>query len=85
MKKKKRIGRPPAKWMFQLANFGCDKTWIDAYETADLLEQNFKTVKSFLRKLDIDTKHVIENGKARTFYKITELKSATKKYIEPWM
>lgn len=85
MTEKKRMGRPPAEWMFELAQINVRSTWIDAYEIAELYGLNINTVKSHLVKLNVSPKHLIENGRAKAKYKTTELKQAARKYIDAWL
>lgn len=85
MDKKKRIGRPPASWMFKMVNIRLDKQWTDAYEVADIFGLNVNAVKSFFRNLSLKPSHRIENGKARAQFKVKELKEAARLYIEPWL
>lgn len=85
MTEKKKMGRPPASWMFSLAHISPSKPWMDAYEIAELFGLNIKTVKSHLSKLKIIPKHVIKNGKAKAQFKTKELRTAAKIHIEPWM
>lgn len=83
-KEKKRIGRPPAKWMFEVLDIDFADSWTDAYEISEVLKLNTNTVKSFLGKLHTKPKHVIENGVARARYRVSDLKIGVKGYVEPW-
>ena len=85
MKKIKKIGRPPAKWMFEIHKTEFLSTWTDAYEIARILSLNVRTVKSFLAKLKVKPKHVIEGGTARARYKVSEIRKGAKEYVEPWV
>lgn len=85
MTSKKKMGRPPASWMFELVDLELDGPWTDAYEVADHLGVNAKTVKSFFEKLDIKPKHEVENGKVRARFKIAELRRAAGAYVKPWL
>lgn len=83
--KNKRMGRPPAPWMHQFLDLKIDSLWTDAYDIAKHMDMNPRTVKSFLQKLNVEPKHVVENGKARARFKVKELKIAAKAYIKPWL
>jgi hypothetical protein len=81
----KKMGRPPASWMFKLADLPIRKQWTDAYEVAEILGLHVKTVKSFFSKLPIQPLHIVENAKTRAQFKVKELKEAAKSYVEPWL
>lgn len=85
MTTKKKMGRPPAPWMFDLVELKLNGQWTDPYEIAAHFQINAKTVKSFIEKLGIKPKHEIENGVARAYYKVSELKRATELYVKPWL
>lgn len=86
MKKiKKKLGRPPAKWMFEVLEMDFADSWTDAYEIAQALKQNVRTVKSFLGKLEITPRHVVDGGKARAKYKVGDVRKGVKGYVEAWV
>ena len=85
MLEKKKIGRPPANWMFKLIDLNLSEQWTDAYEIADKLKLNVKTVKSFFYKLNIQPKHVVIKGKARAQFNVNDLRQAIKLRIKPWL
>ena len=84
MEKRKRMGRPPASWMFKLVEIQFKNNWTDAYEVSSLLKTDFKKIKLFFAKLPIKPKYEIENGKSRARFKARDLKKATENYINPW-
>ena len=79
------MGRPPAAWMFKLLELKLENQWTDAYEISDCFKLTVSTVKKFLIKLELEKKHEVINGKAHTKYKLTDIKKATKSYLEPWL
>lgn len=86
MKKvRSRMGRPPAEWMFEVPKLKLSNSWTDAYEIADALKQNVKTVKSFLSKLEIKPKHEVEAGIVKARFRVSDLKKAAEIYIQPWL
>lgn len=85
MAEKKKMGRPPAEWMFKLRDYPFDKQWTDTYEVAKNLGIHVKTVKSFLDKLKVKPRHIIIDAKTRAQFKVKDLKEATRLYIEPWV
>ena len=85
MGKQKKMGRPPASWMFELIEVKFDKQWTDAYEVSKYFGIRIRTVKSFFYKLHTKAIHTIENGRAKAQFNVKELKEATKLYIEPWL
>ena len=84
MKKRKRMGRPPAQWMFELINIKFDRHWTNAYQVASLLNTDFKKIKLFFAKLPIKPKYEIENGISKAQFKVSELKKSVKDYTDPW-
>ena len=84
MIKRKRMGRPPAPWMFKLVDLQFNTQWTDSSEVACTLEVKSKTVRSFFEKLSVTPKYEVNKGQARAKFKVSELKKAAKEYITPW-
>lgn len=82
MIKKKKMGRPPAAWMFQLLELKLSESWTDCHEVSELLNVHLKTVQSFFRKLDVEPTHEVRNGIAHARFKVSELKQAAKNYVK---
>jgi hypothetical protein len=86
MRTKKKMGRPPAPWVYEIVSFKMnDDQFIDVYELAIKLNVPVSSLKAFLRKANAKRKHEIQNGKARALFKVKDLKTAAKNYLKPWL
>lgn len=85
MIKRKRMGRPPAPWMYQLEDLKIEENrWVSIQEISDEIGVHINTAKSFLRKREVKRKHEVINGRTKMKFKVKDLKKAAKEYITPW-
>lgn len=85
MGKKKRLGRPPAEWMFKVVELNLDDAWTDPYEISNRFSLNVNTVKSFFEKLKLKPKYEVENGTVRARFRVSDFKRAAAAHVEPWL
>lgn len=85
IKKRVRMGRPPAKWVYKMLNLQIpDNFWMDKHELSDLLGVPVLSVKEFMPKLGLAKKYELEDGTIRVKYKYNDIKKAVKEYVAPW-
>lgn len=83
--KKSRMGRPPAPWARELVNLPFpDDSWVSLQELSGKLNISFLTLKVFLNRFTIIKKYEFENGAIRSKYKMSEIKTVIKNYINQW-
>jgi hypothetical protein len=86
MKATKKIGRPPAPWVFEMARLDQESNiWLDITEISDIFNVHVNTAKTFLSKTSVDRKYEIVNGRTKMKLKVSDLKKAAQDYIRPWM
>ena len=85
MNSKKKMGRPPAPWVHEIANLTItDSQWLDVYELSNIIEVSVLSLKAFIRKAQVKRKHEVNEGQVKAKFKVKELKKAAKEYITPW-
>lgn len=86
MGRKKRIGRPPALWVHEIANLAKrDDQSFDVYELCEVTGVPVGSLKAFIRKAEVRRKHETNNGQVKAIFKVKDLKKAAKAYLEPWV
>lgn len=86
MKTTKKIGRPPAPWVYEMAR--CSEPlddWLDLEKVGTTFKVHVNTAKTFLRKVNVPRQHEIVNGRAKMKFKVNDLKKAAQEYLEPWL
>lgn len=83
----KRIGRPPAAWMYGAMDLGLDKRkMITRAELAEILNVSLTYIRRFLfvNCIKADT-HRVENGRSVAYFKVAKIESIARKRCEAWL
>lgn len=80
---KRKMGRPPAPWMFELATLKKkDRESLDYQGLCDMFCLSKRMVQNFCSKLEIPGEYYqAENKTVQKRFRVSELKKAAKRYI----
>lgn len=81
---KKKMGRPPSKWVHKLANIQRDdEERLDYHDLSNLFGVTIRTVHGFCSKAEVVGEYYKTADKAvRKRFSVRELKKAAREYIE---
>lgn len=86
MKTLKKMGRPPASWVVEMAQLNENlETWFDIDDISKLFNVHVNTAKTFLRKVAVPRRHEVINGRTKMKLRALDLKKAAQDYINPWV
>ena len=86
MKKKKRMGRPPAQWAYDLAKLKYqDEKKFSLAALSEMTGASVGSLRIFFNKSDTAKEYELEGGQARTLYRVKDIKKSASDHIEPWL
>ena len=86
MTKKKRMGRPPAQWAFDLEKLRYrEDKFLSLSDLVEITGAPVGSLKAFLRKSETPREYELEGGQARALYRVKDIKQSAYAHIEPWV
>ena len=86
MNKKKRMGRPPAKWAYDLAKLKHqDDKRLSLTTLSEITGASIGSLRIFLNKSETPKEYELEGGQARALYRVKDIKKSARDHIEPWL
>ena len=82
--RKKKIGRPPAKWVHELANLERDDNeYLDYHDLSELFGVTMRTVHGFCTKADVVGEYYkTDSNVVRKRFKVKDLKKAAVRFLK---
>ena len=82
--KKRKVGRPPAKWVYELANLDLpDDQFLDYHDLAEMFGITIRTVHGFCSKAKVEGDYYKTADRTiRKKFKVSQLKESSMIYVK---
>lgn len=81
--KKRKTGRPPANWMYQISKINAEEIkMITNEDIANRCHITVNALKKFCSRLDLEIDYRRENGTIKSYYDFRKFQKAVRDYIK---